>query len=65
MVSATATSSFLRIALILQRNIYVIKFGQFDPFLSVRLIGGQIPVQVILNNFYRPLNTQRPEGKYY
>ena len=45
--------------LVLQRNIYVMEFGQLEPFLSVRLIRGQIPAQVILNNFHRPLDAQR------
>ena len=45
--------------IVLQRNIYVMEFGQLEPFLSVRLIRGQIPAQVILNNFHRPLDAQR------
>ena len=50
--------------LTLQRKIDVIRFCQLDSFLSVRLISGQIPGQVILNNFHCPLDTQRPERKY-
>jgi hypothetical protein len=55
---------FVLIVITLQRNIYVIKFCQFDSFFSVRLVGGQIAVKVILNNFHRPRDAQGSEGKY-
>ncbi len=49
----------------LQRNIYVIKFGQSNPFFSVRLIGNQISMKVIFNDLHCPLHAQRSERKHY
>ena len=61
-----AHPTYLSIGILtLQRNIYVIKFGQSDPSFSVRLIGNQITMKVIFNNLHYPLHTQRSERKYY
>jgi len=43
-------------SLILQRNFYIIMFSLSDPAFSVRLIGDQISMKVIFNNFHRPLH---------